>query len=120
MKDLVGLAKSGDRKPHVRVMTEIAACKNYSDLADILLPDDEATVKELGKTHCDDSKQFVRAVFTEWLEKDDDDTSDRAPRRTWASLVESIELAGLPGVLAKSIRDTCSTYGVGELPLQYW
>ena len=113
MNDLIGLrTKAGDKKSFVRVIKEIVACDNYEDFAQILLPD-EVTVKKLKKENSDTS-QFLRAVFKEWLEKNDDDHDDPAPSRTWSSLADSIELADLPGTLAKSIRDVCSS-GTGEL-----
>ena len=106
---LIGLMKAGETKPHVRVNKEVAAVNNYEDLAQILL-DDETAVTILRKESSDCS-QFVRKMFDKWLELNDDDPTITAVPRTWGSLADSIELADLPGIIAKSIRDVCNTYG---------
>ena len=89
---------------------EIAACENYQDLSEILFSEDHAaTIKQI-KNSFPESDQFVDKMFHKWLELADDDPNDHAASRTWRSLAESIEKADLPGALAKSIRDVCSTY----------
>ena len=109
MDQLIGLCKAGETKTHVRVKKGIAACENYQDLSEILLSGDDATIKKIKKT-CPGRDQFVDEMFHKWLELADDDPNDHAAPRTWGSLAESIEKADLPGALAKSIRDVCSTY----------
>ena len=66
---------------------------------------------KLIKNGISDPGKFVRAIFEQWLEKNDDDKNDLAPPRTWGSLADCIESADLPGALAKAIRDACNTYG---------
>ena len=108
--ELISLCKAGEQKPHIRVKKAIAACENYQDLADILLGSDhDDTIKKIKKS-CPESDQFVDEMFRKWLELDDDDLNDSAVPRTWGSLAHSIGQADLPGSLAKSIRDVCSTY----------
>ena len=107
---LKSLCKAGEAKAHVQLKKEIAACKNYQDLADFLLGSDhDATIKKL-KSSCPDSDEFVDKMFEKWLDLDDDDPIDSAAPRTWRSLAESIKPADLPGRLAKSIKDVCKTY----------
>ena len=109
IRQLIGLCKAGETKPHVRVKKEIASCENYQDLSEILFGDHAAIIKRIRKS-CPESDQFVDEMFHKWLELGDDDPNDHAAARTWGSLADSIELADLPGTLAKSIRDVCSTY----------
>ena len=103
------MSKAGESKPHVRVYKEITACDNYEDLAVILLKD-PATVSILKNDYSKPS-QFVRRMFDKWLELNDDEPTVKAAPRTWDSLADCIEIADLPGNLAKSIRDVCNTYG---------
>ena len=106
---LIALPKAGETKQYVRVFKGIEASKKAEDLAEILLHD--STSVRLIKNDNSDPGLFVRAVFQEWLEKDDDDKNDPASPRTWGSLADCIEIADLPGALAKAIRDACNTYG---------
>ena len=120
-----GVCSAGDRpilkeliylnQPGLRIIKSITACDSdlCADLAYLLLNDD-VTVKKL-KMNYTDNGQFVRAVLREWLERDDDNHKDPAAPRTWAALVECIHDAGLPGVLAKAIRDACTTTVQSEL-----
>ena len=110
---LIALPKAGETKQYVRVFKEIEASKKAEDLAEILLHD--STSVRLIKDNNSDPGLFVRAVFQEWLEKNDDDKTDPASPRTWGSLADCIEIADLPGALAKAIRDACNTYGESVL-----
>ena len=109
MKLLISLSKSGEIKPHVHVFKEIEASRKAGDLAEFLLND--PTSVKLIKNDISVPGKFVRAIFEQWLEKNDDDKNDLAPPRTWGSLADCIESADLPGALAKAIRDACNTYG---------
>ena len=55
---------------------------------------------------CKGKDEFVRKVLRDWLSRDDDDHNDSAIPRTWEALAQCVTDAGLPGKLAKAIRDT--------------
>ena len=74
------------------------------DLATFLLRDDR-TVRTLRRENKDDN-MFVRKVFDNWLNRDDEDSTDSAVSRTWEELCSCIEdTPDLPGSLLKEIRD---------------
>ena len=91
----------------LRIMSEIAShgptvCK---DLATLLLRDDY-TVRKLCREARDDNEMFIRDVFDNWLNRDDEDSTDCAVPRTWEKLCSCIEdTPNLPGSLVKEIRD---------------
>ena len=59
------------------------------------------------ENECKEKDGFVRKVLKDWLSRNnDDDHNDSAVPRTWAALADCITDAGLPGKLAKVIRDT--------------
>ena len=90
----------------LRIMSEITshgptACE---DLATLLLRDD-CTVRTLCHEAKDDN-MFIRKVFDNWLNRDDEDSTDSAVPRTWEELCSCIEdTPNLPGSLVKEIRD---------------
>ena len=75
-----------------------------SDFAHKLLKDDVQVNKY--EQECKKKDEFVRKVLKDWLSRNDDDHNDSAALRTWAALAECAADAGLPGALAKAIRDT--------------
>ena len=93
----------------LKYIKNISSCSSSEcyDFACILLNDAEA-VKRIKKDNKEDD-QFVRAVFRNWLERDDDDLSESAAApHTWEALIECITKAELPGKYAKAIRDACT------------
>ena len=78
------------------------ACK---DLAAMLLGDD-TVVRKLCREAKDDDDMFIREVFDNWLNRDDEDSTDSAVPRTWEELCICIEdTPDLPGSLVKEIRE---------------
>ena len=78
------------------------ACK---DLATMLLGDD-TVVRKLRREAKDDDDMFIRGVFDNWLNRDDEDSTDSAVPRTWEELCVCIEdTPDLPGSLVKEIRE---------------
>ena len=75
-----------------------------TDFAYMLLKDDVLVSKY--EKECKEKNEFVRKVLKDWLSRNDDDPNDSAAPRTWAALADCITDAGLPGALAKAIRDT--------------
>ena len=75
------------------------------DLATLLLRDDR-TVRKLRLETKDDNDMFIRDVFDNWLNRDDEDLTDSAIPRTWEELCSCIKnTPDLPGSLVKEIRD---------------
>ena len=91
----------------LKIMSKITsfgttACK---DLATMLLGDD-TVVRKLHREAKDDDDTFIRDVFDNWLNRDDEDTTDSAVPCTWEELCSCIEdTPDLPGSLVKEIRD---------------
>ena len=79
------------------------------DLATMLLGDD-TVVRKLRREAKDDDDMFIREVFDNWLNRDDEDSTDSAVPRTWEELCSCIEdTPDLPGSIVKDIRDNfCS------------
>ena len=80
------------------------ASVDCEDFAELLLKD-TTTVNKLRNENTSNDK-FVRAVLRNWLSRNDDDPKDPTDPRTWESLAQCMELAGLEGVLVKHVRDT--------------
>ena len=76
-----------------------------SDFAHKLLKDDVLVSKYEKECKENSTDEFFRKVLKDWLSRDDDDPNDSAAPRTWAALAECVTDAGLPGALAKAIRD---------------
>ena len=75
------------------------------DLATLLLGDD-SVVRKLHLECKDDNDAFVRKVFDTWLNQDDDDSTRSTTPCTWEELCQCVEdTHGLPGSLAKEIRN---------------
>ena len=91
--------------PKLEIITEIAASSSIKCMkfAQLLLRD--TAVKRIEKETKGDDDAFVYKVFQDWVSRNDDDKDDPAVPRTWESLVECIEGAGLDGVLVKAVRD---------------
>ena len=89
-----------------KIITHITAHSSVQcdDLAQLLL-NEPKTVNKLRKENTSDDK-FVRAVLSDWLSRNDDNPMDLTPPRTWESLAQCMELAGMKGVLVKHVRDT--------------
>ena len=106
MKELIYIRKKDGSK--LKIMTEITrfgptACR---DLATMLLGDD-TVVRKLHYEAKDDDDMFIREVFDNWLNRDDEDSTDSAVPRTWEELCICIEdTPELPGSLAREIRKT--------------
>ena len=64
---------------------------------------DPVAVERLEKKH-PRVEDFVPAVLSNWVSRDDD---DEAVPRTWEALAVCVEEAGLDEDLAKTIRDIC-------------
>ena len=104
-EELLTIRKEDGSKLHI--MSEIAshgptACK---DFATLLLRDD-LTVRRLRREAKNDDDTFVRDVFDNWLNRDDEDLTDSAVPRTWEKLCSCIkDTPDLPGRLVKEIRE---------------
>ena len=81
------------------------------DLAAMLLRDN-IIVRKLRHEAKDDDDMFIREVFNNWLNRDDEDSTDSAVPRTWEELCSCIEdTPDLPGSLARAIRQHIDTLG---------
>ena len=80
-------------------------------MATLLLGDD-LTVRKLRLECKDDNDAFVHKMFDTWLNQDDDDSTHSTAPCTWEELCSCVEdTPGLPGSLAKKIRNQfCSEY----------
>ena len=89
-----------------KIISRISAHSSVDceDFAELLLKE-TTTVNKLRNENTSDDK-FVRAVLRNWLSRIDDDPKDPALPRTWESLAQCMELAGLKGVLVEHVRDT--------------
>ena len=87
----------------LKVINWISSLEQWqcSDFANMLLNDD-VQVNKIEK-ESKETDEFVRKILKYWLSRDDDDP---AVPRTWSALAECVTDAGLPGALAKAIRDT--------------
>ena len=85
------------------VIKWISSLERYqcSDFACMLLNDD-VQVNKFEKDY-EKTDKFVREVLKYWLSRGD---GDPAVPRTWSALAQCVTDAGLPGKLAKEIRDT--------------
>ena len=83
-----------------------------------MLLNDPMTVMKLRKTHSDDDK-FVRAVFSKWLSRDDDDEEEDSIPCTWEALVKCVDDAGLNRDLLKELSNNVPTGGECNL-LSIW
>ena len=103
-RDLIAFRKKDGSK--LEIMSKITrfgttACK---DLATMLLGDD-TVVRKLHREAKDDD-MFICDVFDNWLNRDDEDTTDSAVPCTWEELCSCIEYTpDLPGSLVKDIKD---------------
>ena len=73
------------------------------DFAHTLLP--ALPVKKLRTEHKNNKEEFVRAVLQKWIDRDDDDKSNKSPPCTWATLVKCCEDAKLDGMFVNLLRD---------------
>ena len=100
-KQLINLKKADGTT--LKVIKWISSLEQWqcSDFA-IMLLDDDVQVNKIEK-ECKETDEFVRKILNYWLSRDNDDP---AVPRTWSALAECVTDAGLPGALAKAIRDT--------------
>ena len=86
------------------IMSEIASygptvCRDFA----MLLLRDDYTVRRLRRTARNDDDMFIRDVFDDWLNRDEEDS---AVPCTWEKLCSCIkDTPDLPGDLARKIRD---------------
>ena len=72
-----------------------------------MLLKDESSVRSIMASNKNNLDKFLRAVFHNWLSRNDDDCDDPAFPRTWLALafcVEATDEVEL-GTLVKAIRD---------------
>ena len=102
---------------NLKVIQWITALEQWRciDFAHVLLKDGVLVSKY--NTECKEKDEFVRKVLNDWLSWNDNDPNDLAAPRTWAALAECVTDAGLPGTLAKAIRDT---FPSGLSQFSYW
>ena len=105
MKELIIMRKRDDSTEKLRIIEWITAHKltECDDFAHILLP--ALPVKKLRTKHGDNKEEFVRAVFQKWIDRDDDDKSDKSLPCTWAALVKCCEDAKLDRMFINLLRD---------------
>lgn len=91
----------------LRVIKRLSACDfaTCEDFAQMLLKD-PTSVKYI-RSRNRDVDSFVRAVFNNWLSRNDDDRLDPAYPRTWLALAYCLEYTDEVelGELVKAIRD---------------
>ena len=93
---------SGEYLQVIRWITSYSSTK-CEDFAHLLLKD-PLVVRELRKETKNDD-QFVRAVLASWLDRHDDDPTNKAVPCTWDNLALCVEQADVDGELVKAIRD---------------
>ena len=102
MDDLRKTEKMGSGKLGIINLITASPSSQCVKFAELLLRD-TATVIKLREENDDD--MFVHAVLSDWLSRDDEDPDDPAVARTWKSLAQSMEDAGLDSVLIQEVRD---------------
>ena len=65
---------------------------------------DPLTVKALRTTYSR-KEEFIRAVFSRWVSRDDDDEDEESVPCTWKALVQCVEDANFDGVFVKLLRN---------------
>ena len=106
MAELVCFKKrdgSGEDLQVIRWITSYpsAKCKSFAHL----LLRDTLVIRELLKKTNNDDDEFIQAILMNWLDRRDDDPTDKAVPRTWEALACCVEQADVDGELAKTIRD---------------
>ena len=94
---------SGEKLQIIRWITSHQSTQ-CSDFAQMLLKD-SLTVRELKKRHGNNDDEFVRAVFRQWLSRDDDDKHEPSVPCTWESLIKCVENARLDGEFIRLLRE---------------
>ena len=101
MRELI--SAEGKNGKNLRIIDSLAANDTHTlqDFAELLL-NQSTIVQKLVKDNKKDDL-FIRAVLKEWLSRSDHDTT--TVPCTWEALADTIVKAGLPGILAQSIRE---------------
>ena len=106
MSELISV-KTKDGK-YLRIIKQLTACEfsTCEDFAQMLLQN-EISVKSIKAKNKKNQDDFVRAVFRNWLSRDDDNRDDPAFPRTWLALAFCLEDTDDEelGTLVKAIRD---------------
>ena len=99
------MSKREDSTEKLEIIEWITAHESTKcvDFAYTLLP--ALPVKKLRTKHGDNKEEFVRAVLQRWIDRDDDDKSDKSPPCTWNALVKCCEDAKLDGMFVNLLRD---------------
>ena len=110
-EELLTIIKKDGSK--LQIVSEIASCgpKVCEELAMLLLRDGGHTVWKLRRETKHDNDMFIRKVFDNWLNRDDEDSTDSAVPRTWEKLCSCMnDTTDLPGSLVKETRDNFCSY----------
>ena len=93
MRELISMKKRDGSDEKLRIIGWITSHKPEKcvDFAHLLLSEQPA--KKLCTDHGNNKEEFVRAVLQKWIDRDDDDKSDKSLPCTWGALVKCSENA---------------------------
>ena len=106
MNELIAMERKDGSGRWLKIIRWITSHQSTqcSDFA-LMLLQNSLTVRELRKRHGSDDNEFVRAVFRQWLSRDDDDILEPSVPCTWESLIKCMEDAGLDREFVKLLRE---------------
>lgn len=105
MSDLINLKRKDGSRKKLEIIERITS-HNSTKCDDFvqMLFNDRLTVRKLRKEHENDD-EFVRAAFSKWLSRDDDNEDEESVPCTWEALIQCVNDAGLDGELVKDLRN---------------